>query len=141
MSDINGGYVDHECRPNIIKYPTSKTDRKVKKTKFAPETETQEKQKRNTQKHAGYVPDTNLPLACLVCLCFNFPIGIVAMFLSLSAARLYRDGKVEKGERRAKLSVCLSLISIVTTVLIVMAIVLWIAVADQNERELKEKQT
>ena len=141
MSKKNGRKVNEEYRPNIIKYSNSKSNRKVKKTKGSPETEVEEKEKSRTQQHTMYVPDTNLPLACLVCLCFNLPLGAVAMYLSLSAARLYRDGKVEKGKRRAHFSVFLSLFSIVTTVLIVMAIVLWIVVNDENQRELEQLVT
>ena len=81
------------------------------------------------------VPDTNFILATLVCLCFNLPIGAIAMYLSLTAARAYRDGKTDKGDFRAYASVLLSLFSIVSTVLIVVAIVLWMVVEDQSERD------
>ena len=141
MGDTGGANINPECRPNVIKYPDSKLDKQVKKTKFSPETEIKESKNSQTQQHTTYVPDTNLPLACLVCLCFNLPLGAVAMYLSLSAARLYRDGNVHKGKRRAHFSVLLSLFSIVTTVLIVMAVVLWIVVDDQNKRKLKQLHT
>ena len=140
MRTKNERYVDQE-RPNIIKYSKYKPDRQVKKKEFSPKSEERNEQKSKTKTPASYVPDTNFSLACLVCLCFNLPLGAVAMYLSLSAARLYRDGKVEKGKRRAHFSVFLSLFSIVTTVLIVMAIVLWIVVNDQNQRELKQLET
>ena len=84
-----------------------------------------------------YVPDTNLTLACLVCLCFNIPLGLVAMYLSISAARFYRDGDPKQGERKAKCSVIISLFSIVTTVLLVMSYVLWITIETQNKRKLR----
>lgn len=84
------------------------------------------------------VPDTNFTLATLVCLCFNLPLGAIAMYLSLTAARAYRDGKNEKGDVRANASVMLSLFSIVSTVLIVMSIVLWIVVEAQSTRELRD---
>lgn len=85
------------------------------------------------------VPDTNLTLATLVCLCFNLPLGAIAMYLSLTAAKAYRDGKNDKGDFRANASVLLSLFSIVSTVLIVMSIVLWIVVSEQSKRDLREK--
>lgn len=140
MAERNRSSTEPECRPNLIKYPKPKSDKQIKKTKFAPGTDTNEKSKAE-HKPATYVPDTNLPLACLVCLCFNLPLGAVAMYLSLSAARLYRDGDVKNGEQRAKCSVLLSLFSIVTTVLIVMSIVLWIVIDDQNKRDLQQMQT
>ncbi|KAH3777932.1 hypothetical protein DPMN_179381 [Dreissena polymorpha] len=71
-----------------------------------------------------YVPDTNLTFACLVCLCFSIPLGFVAMYFSISAARFYRDGDPKRGERKATCSVFISLFSIVTTVLVIMAYVL-----------------
>ncbi|KAH3689119.1 hypothetical protein DPMN_191772 [Dreissena polymorpha] len=85
-----------------------------------------------------FVPDTNLTLACLVCLCFNIPLGLVAMYLSISAAKFYRDGDPKQGERKAKCSVIISLFSIVTTVLLVMSYVLWITIETQNKRKLRE---
>ena len=85
------------------------------------------------------VPDTNLTLAALTCLCFNLPFGVIAMYLSLSAAKAYRDGKTERGDFRANASVLLSLFSIVSTVLIVMSIVLWIAMdAQSKQAELRD---
>ena len=81
------------------------------------------------------VPDTNFILATLVCLCFNLPIGGVAMYLSLTAAKAYRDGKTEKGDFRVYVSVLLSLFSIVSTVLIVMAIVLLMVIENQSKRD------
>lgn len=140
MADGHGSNIESECRPNLIKYPKPKSDKQIKKTKFAEGTNTEPK---STTEHKPptYVPDTNLPLACLVCLCFNLPLGALAMYLSLSAARLYRDGDEKNGEKRAKCSVLLSLFSIVTTVLIVMSIVLWIVIDDQNKRKLKKMQT
>ena len=84
------------------------------------------------------VPDTNLTLAALTCLCFNLPIGAIAMYLSLTAAKAYRDGKNDRGDFRANASVLLSLFSIVSTVLVVMSIVLWIAVDAQSKAELRD---
>ncbi|KAH3689120.1 hypothetical protein DPMN_191773 [Dreissena polymorpha] len=83
-----------------------------------------------------YVPDTNLTLACLVCVCFNLPLGLLAMYHSITAARFYKDGDPKQGERMAKCSVVISLFSIVTTVLLVMSYVLWISVETQNKWKL-----
>lgn len=142
MSDTRGYNIDPEYRPNIIKYPKPKSDKQIKKTKFAHGAENNDKVKQCSENQTPqFVPDTNFTLACLVCLCFNFPLGAIAMYLSLSAARLYRDGDVKTGERRAKWSVLLSLFSIVSTVLVVTAMVLWVVVADQNERELQQRPT
>jgi hypothetical protein len=136
MDEKNGGSSNQDSRSS-----KSKSCKEAKKATLSPPTEATEHKKPNQQQRTTYVPDTNLPLACLVCLCFNFPLGVVAMYLSLSAARFYRDGNVVKGEKRAKLSVLLSLFSIVTTVLIVTAIVVWIVVDKQNKRALKELKT
>lgn len=125
-------------RPNVIKYPKSKTEKPAKKTCFQDSEKGDQDNIKKSPYHVTYVPDTNLTLACLVCLCFNLPLGALAMYMSLTAARLYRDGDPNRGERRAQCSVLISLFSIVSTVLIVMSIVLWIVINDQNERSQRE---
>mgnify|MGYP000181579618 FL=1 len=127
-----------ECRPNVIQYTKPKSDKQIKRTKSTEKVEikkTDQVQPKGTNSsHTTYVPDTNLTLACLVCLCFNMPIGAIAMYFSLSAARHYRDGDAKKGENFTKYSVYLSLFSIITTVLIVMAYVLWVVLESQDKR-------
>lgn len=135
MSNTPGKTNGVEERPNVIKYPQPKSDKQIKRTKFL---DSEKGDNERTQKRVTYVPDTNLTLACLVCLCFNLPLGALAMYMSLSAARLYRDGNTNKGEKHAQCSVLISLFSIVTTVLIVMSIVLWIVINNQNERSQRE---
>ncbi|KAL4222634.1 hypothetical protein ACF0H5_018676 [Mactra antiquata] len=139
MSDIGKVPSSPECRPNTIKYPKPKTDKQIKKTKGKINVESKDK-KTETPQHSTYVPDTNLTLACLVCLCFNLPLGAFAMYLSLSAAKLHRDGDTKSGDQRAKFSVLVSLLSIVTTVLIVTSIVLWIVIDNENERNVVKMQ-
>ena len=68
------------------------------------------------------VPFTNLTLTALTCLCFNLPIGAIAMYLFLTATKAYTKGKNDRGDFHANASVLLSLLSIVSTVLIVMSI-------------------
>lgn len=138
MSDERKVTVSPECRPNTIKYPKPKSDKQIKKTKG--DAESKNKWANNKPQHTAYVPDTNLTLACLVCLCFNLPLGAFAMYLSLSAARMHRDGDSKHGDQRAKFSVLVSLLSIVTTVLIVTSIVLWIVIDSENERNVVELQ-
>lgn len=131
---------DAECKPNVIQYPKPKSDKQIKRTKSSDQTEVKKTDKiqpkgaRSSQ--TTYVPDTNLTLACLVCLCFNMPLGAVAMIFSLSAARHYRDGDSKQGENYAKYSIFLSLFSIVTTVLIVMSYVLWVVIESQKNRKV-----
>ncbi|KAL3832295.1 hypothetical protein ACJMK2_023950 [Sinanodonta woodiana] len=78
--------------------------------------------------------DTNLTLACLVLVCFNLPLGAVSMYLSLTAAKAYKEGLLQKGDCRVKASVLISLFSIVTTVCIVTFLVLWVVIQRQRER-------
>ncbi|KAK3603179.1 hypothetical protein CHS0354_043012 [Potamilus streckersoni] len=78
--------------------------------------------------------DTNLTLACLVLVCFNLPLGAVSMYLSLMAAKAYKEGLIQKGDCRVKASVLISLFSIVTTVCIVTFMVLWVVIQRQKER-------
>ncbi|KAH3691376.1 hypothetical protein DPMN_194010 [Dreissena polymorpha] len=119
------------ARPDVFNNDKRSTDRK-KRNRIQPTGG-----ERRLCDHTN-VPDTNLSLACLVCLCFNIPLGAVATYLSLSAARHYRDGDHKQGERKAKCSVFISLFSIVTTVLLVMAYVLWVVVETQSK--LKKQQ-
>ncbi|VDI78106.1 Hypothetical predicted protein [Mytilus galloprovincialis] len=70
------------------------------------------------------VPNTNLLLACLVTLCFNPILGPIAAYYSLTAAKSYSDGDKRDGERRALISVIISLVSIVFTVVLVMTLIL-----------------
>lgn len=129
-----------ECQPNVIQYPKPKSDKQIKRTKSNEKVEvkkTSQVQPKGTKNYqTTYVPDTNLTLACLVCLCFNMPLGAIAMYFSLSAARLYRDGDPKKGESFTKYSVFLSLFSIITTVLVVMSYVLWVVLESQEKRRL-----
>ena len=129
---------DKNTKANFIKYPTT-----AKNSDKSAQATTKPGLKNNKVSDKIYskvrqIPDTNLTLATLVCLCFNFPLGAIAMYLSLTAAKAYRDGNSDRGEFRAKASVLLSLFSIVSTVLIVMSIVLWIVVEAQSKRELRD---
>ena len=130
-----------EQRPNVIRYQKAKSDKQVNWTN----TEEAKFEDRinitNSYQPAMFVPDTNLTLACLVFFCFNLPLGAIAMYLSLSAAKAYRDGEEKVGEKKAKYSVLVSLFSIVSTVLIVMSIVLWVVIDRQNKRELRLGQS
>lgn len=129
-----------ECKPNVIQYPKPKSDKQIKRTKSSDTVEIKKTDKVRPKGTLGgqstYVPDTNLTLACLVCLCFNMPLGAIAMYFSLSAARYYRDGEAKKGENYAKYSVFLSFFSILTTVLAVMSYVLWVVLETQEKRKL-----
>ena len=138
MVEPSGRYApDKPTKSNVIKYPvtdkvTDKSATQSSKTcsRINPVGINSSKIRR--------VPDTNLTLSTLVCLCFNLPLGVIAMYLSLTAAKAYRDGKNDKGDCRANASVLISLFSIVSTVLIVMSIVLWIAVDAQSKAELRD---
>jgi len=150
MADNNrGDRPDVGYKPVVIKYPNSKADKQITRTKTPPNDDDGVNRQPGTGDsvkpkgssiiaHSAFVPDTNLTLACLVCICFNLPLGVIAMYMSLSAARLYRDGHPKQGERKAKCSVIISLFSIVTTVLLVMSYVLWVVIQTQNKRELRK---
>ena len=75
----------------------------------------------------GDVPNTHLLMACLVCLCFNLPLGIVAMYLSLRAAQAFRAGHDKLGLRRSRCSVLVSLLAIAVTTVIVSSVVFYMA--------------
>ena len=90
------------------------------------------KQKPKVKKPCN-VPDTNLMLACLVTLCFHPLFGACATYLSITAARAYRDGRPKVGERRALFSVIVSLLGIVFTVVLVMTLVLWVTIGKYRQ--------
>ena len=63
------------------------------------------------------------------------------MYLSLTAARCYRDGEPNAGECRAKASVLISLFSILSTVLVVMSVVLWVVIEKHAVRDIRDLKT
>ena len=79
------------------------------------------------------IPNTNILLACVVTVCFNPILGPIAAYYSLTAARSYRDGHPKEGARRALISVAISLIGIICTVAIVMALIIWSAINDHQQ--------
>nr|KAG5709453.1 hypothetical protein BaRGS_023135 [Batillaria attramentaria] len=78
------------------------------------------------------IPNTNFAIACMVALCFNLPVGVVAMYCSLRAVKAYQDGKRKLGERRSRWSIIFSLLGITITTVIISSVVLWIAVQGQK---------
>lgn len=130
---------DKPTKPEVTKYPTAAAAKETDKPVIlSSKTGSRINPVGINYSKIRRVPNTNFTLATLVCLCFNLPIGAIAMYLSLTAAKAYRDGKSDRGDFRAYASVLLSLFSIVSTVLIVMSIVLWIVVEDQSERDIRD---
>lgn len=86
-----------------------------------------QKQKRLFPVSPENVPNTNLLLACLVTLCFNPILGPIAAYYSLTAAKSYSEGHKKDGEKRALISVIISLVSITVTVVLVMTLILVLA--------------
>ncbi|XP_067687642.1 uncharacterized protein [Haliotis asinina] len=89
---------------------------------------------KSTESQIPDIPNTNIAVAFLVTLCFNFPLGALAIYYALMSAKAYRDGEKKKGAKRARISIYISLFSIVLTVLIVMVAVLLMAINRQASR-------
>ncbi|XP_050419511.1 uncharacterized protein LOC126832687 [Patella vulgata] len=87
------------------------------------------------------IPNTNIAVGFLVTMCFNIPIGAVAIFFSLMAAKSYRDGNTKLGEKRTRYAMIISLLGIVVTVLFVMGAVLYLAMSSTESKERKHAQT
>ncbi|XP_071101666.1 uncharacterized protein [Haliotis cracherodii] len=87
------------------------------------------------------IPNTNIAVAFLVTLCFNFPLGALAIYYALMSAKAYRDGQKKKGAKRARISIYISLFSIVLTVLIVMMVVLYMAMNRHASRKRFSSKT
>ncbi|KAL8606973.1 hypothetical protein ACOMHN_041362 [Nucella lapillus] len=79
-----------------------------------------------------HIPNTNFAIACMVTLCFNLPLGVVAVYLSLTAARAFRDGQAKQGHKRSRWSIVCSLLGIAFTTVLVSSIVLYIAMQGQR---------
>ncbi|XP_046579200.1 uncharacterized protein LOC124286810 [Haliotis rubra] len=90
---------------------------------------------KSTESQIPDIPNTNIAVAFLVTLCFNFPLGALAIYYALMSAKAYRDGEKKKGAKRARISIYISLFSIVLTVLIVMVVVLFMAMNRQASRK------
>ena len=93
-------------------------------TSQPPEVKVEIKQPRAQSKaHLTSIPETNCWMALLVTFCFSPPIGVFAIYFSLSSAAAYRDGHKQKGAYRAFISIVLSMIGIMITMLILSAVV------------------
>ncbi|RUS83990.1 hypothetical protein EGW08_008251 [Elysia chlorotica] len=78
--------------------------------------------------HVDSIPQTNFMIGLLVTFCFNPPLGLIAMIISLRAAAAYRDGDKKKGAFRARVSIIISLISIMLTMVVVSTLLVYTAV-------------
>lgn len=85
------------------------------------------------------LPDTHIALAWLVTLCFNIPLGVLAICMSMKAAKMYIEGKRKQGRHYTKLSLYASLAGIVFTVVTVMSVVLYLAVKEAADRRRRHQ--
>ena len=97
--------------------PSVKSDIKVKK--------------KNATKLRVKQPENYMGLAILICVLFNCPMGIAAIFVSHSASKHFSEGDMVGGRKRALGSLVLSLVAIVVSVLIVIMIVFLVANSSQ----------
>lgn len=113
----NSGYVKNKCLESseMLMAPA---DSKSKKSAKKP--------------YPKGIPDTNFGLAVMVALCFNLPFGVLAIYLSLAAAKAYVNEHRKKGALRARLSMIASLFGIVITVVVVVSLVLWSAMTKKK---------
>lgn len=96
------------------------------KNAFASRDKKESEDKRSVKVKAKH-PENYMGLAILICVMFNCPLGIVAIFISRSATTAFSDGDMAKGQKRALCSLIVSLVSIVVTVLGVIGIVFLVA--------------
>lgn len=74
------------------------------------------------------IPQTNMSIGLLVFCCFNPLLGALAIYLSLTAAKAYRDGNDRRGASRAHWSILMSLFGIMITMVVVSSLVVFFAV-------------
>ena len=72
-------------------------------------------------------PETYFVLSSVVTVCFNCPLGMIALFCSWDAKRAFDRGDMKIGRGRAKWAFFLSMFSMVLTVGVVMAVVFYVA--------------
>jgi hypothetical protein len=78
------------------------------------------------------VPNTHFAIACMVAMCFNFPLGLAAMYFSLKAVTAFQEGRTKLGQKRSRWSIIISLIGITITTVVVSSVVLYIATQGQK---------
>ena len=144
------GRVNPQTRPDVIvkqpgkEAPTSSRNSQASGVTANPEVKTEpstsqksEKEKNRKAKeadgkpikeHVDSIPQTNFMIGLLVTFCFNPPLGILAMVISLRAAAAYRDGDKKKGACRARASIIISLVSIMVTMVVVSTLLVYSAV-------------
>lgn len=70
------------------------------------------------------LPQTYFTLAGLVTLCFNCPIGFIAVLFSKSAINNFKNGNISKGKLQARVALVLSMIGVIITMGIVIIVVI-----------------
>ena len=74
---------------------------------------------------------TYMALAFVVMLCFNCPIGLLAVGMAYYAQMAFREGDKTEGERRANIALCCSMLGILATIFIVIGVV-WYSVKQKE---------
>jgi hypothetical protein len=72
-------------------------------------------------------PETYFVLSSVVTVCFNLPIGILALLCSWRALQSFQNGDMKTGRKQAKWAFCLSMFAMVLTVCLVMTLVFYVA--------------
>ena len=70
---------------------------------------------------------TYMVLAVVVSACFNLPIGLLALLVSVKSQNSFKEGNLDSGRAKARCSLVLSMTGIVVTVAVVMGVVFYIA--------------
>ena len=64
-------------------------------------------------------------LSLLVCICFNIPLGVAAVYLSCRAMQLFESGHNRQGRCRAQTAFYLSMLGMVTSSIAIMIAVFY----------------
>ena len=141
-TENNGDDVDDSwaTNPGSKRNPTGITSQSPCAIEY-PDEQTIERSQSGQTPTVEEVPNTNILVACLITVCFNLPLGVLAVYYSLMAAKAYRDGMRKKGARRARIAMWINLFAIVVTVLIVMSVVLWMAVRKRRGKPPSSAKT
>ncbi|CAH1788451.1 unnamed protein product [Owenia fusiformis] len=72
------------------------------------------------------LPETYLTVAVVVTLCFNCPVGIVAMLFSFASFSSFQKGEQKEAIKQGRISCLISIFGMVLTIFVVIGVVLYV---------------
>lgn len=89
---------------------------------------------RSLRSHGQPKPKNYIELAVVVLICFNIPLGVIAVVLSMKSNRDFEEGNFDSARIKGKISVIISVVGIITTISIIMLAIFWPLIVRGNTR-------